>query len=398
MVNQMCVTQIWLLVAELHGEYTRHFVPGGLGGAEPVYGRKPQSDRRLEDRMSWSRRRLPNPKDRGIDMKLPIFALVSAAVLGQGVSAQAETTFGQALMNRLTGVAASEAKSIEVGPTLLLSDLEQAQADQSKTGVVPVGYDCAEPSCAAGCDSGCDSWFNAKMCPGTGAFGGDSRFAASLGFNHDVFFGNYTTLFAGYAINERVDVTFYSILWHTDFFSQFGLGNGSQIPGTGLWTEFGAGLNFKLMDGALNVNPQFGILNGALLSGFGDPKVFDGVVPNLTVSYDETFVESEFYMGYYVGVRGVTQNDYLHWWYNFGVKPWGDCNDWKSILSTGIHYEMLRQTEGGNAPINLYSWIGPYFQVALPNGLGMRYSAGWNVDDNVGLGRNFYKVNLTYDF
>jgi hypothetical protein len=65
---------------------------------------------------------------------------------------------------------------------------------------------------------------------------------------------------------------------------------------------------------------------------------------------------------------------------------------------------MLRQTGGfANVPTqddayNLYSWIGPYFQVALPNGLGMRYSAGWNVDDNLGLGDNFYKVNLTYDF
>jgi hypothetical protein len=300
----------------------------------------------------------------------------------------------------MTGVAASEAKAVEVGPTLMLSDLEDAQADQSKTGVVPVGYDCAEPSCAAGCDSGCGSWFSSKMCPGTGAFGGDSRFAASLGFNQDTFFGNYTTLFAGYAINETVDVTFYSILWHSP-------GLGFAAPGFGLWTEFGGGLNFKAMDGALNINPQIGVLNGGLLSQSIQPVVFDGVVPNLTTSYGDDFLESEFYMGYYIGTRGRAtagnpQLDFLHWWYNVGVKPWGDCNDWKSVLSTGLHYEMLRNTRSGGTagfnPSNVYSWVGPYFQVTMPNGLGMRYSAGWNVDNKQVQGTNFYKVNLTYDF
>jgi hypothetical protein len=340
-------------------------------------------------------------------MKLSILALFSAAVVGQGINAHAEATFGEQLMSRFTGRAVYEAKTSEMGPVVLLSEVEESQtaAESAATGVVPVSS-CADPCC----DSGCDSWFGRSVAPGTGAFGGDSAFAASLGFNQDTFFGNYTTLFAGYAINERVDVTFYSILWHTDFFSQGTLrAGGTGIDGTGLWTEFGAGLNFKALDGALNINPQLGILNGALLTAGGTPKVFDGVVPNLTVSYGDTFLESEFYMGYYVGTRGTpvgsVNNDYLHWWYNIGFKPWGDSNDWKSILSTGLHYEMLRQTAGyenatppGTEALNLYSWIGPYFQVALPNGLGMRYSAGWNVDDNVALGDNFYKVNLTYDF
>lgn len=327
-------------------------------------------------------------------MKLSILALFSAAVVGQGVNAHAEGTFGETLVNRFTGRAVYEAKTSEMGPVVLLSEVEETEA-AAASGVVPVSHGCADPCC----DTGCDSWFGKAVAPGTGAFGGDSAFAASLGFNQDIFFGNYTTLFAGYAINERVDVTFYSILWTTDFFSQSTAGG---IESTGLWTEFGGGLNFKAMGGALNINPQFGILNGALLSNFGDPKVFDGVVPNLTVSYGDTFLESELYMGYYVGARnapvGTDNNDYLHWWYNVGVKPWGDSNDWKSILSTGLHYEMLRQTGGAPDPLNLYSWIGPYFQVALPNGLGMRYSAGWNVDDNLGLGGDFYKVNLTYDF
>lgn len=322
-------------------------------------------------------------------MKLSILALFSAAVVGQGVNAHAEGTFGETLVNRFTGRAVYEAKTSEMGPVVLLSEVEETEA-AAASGVVPVSHGCADPCC----DTGCDSWFGKSVAPGTGAFGGDSAFAASLGFNQDTFFGNYTTLFAGYAVNERVDVTFYSILWHST-----GLGFGE---GFGLWTEFGGGLNFKAMDGALNINPQIGILNGGLLSGFNQPNVFDGVVPNLTVSYGDDFLESEFYMGYYVGTRGPQQLDFLHWWYNFGVKPWGDSNDWKSTLSTGVHYEMLRQTEDTAKAAfdsnNVYSWVGPYFQVAMPNGLGMRYSAGWNVDNKAAMGDNFYKVNLTYDF
>jgi hypothetical protein len=338
-------------------------------------------------------------------MKLSILALFSAAVVGQGINAHAEATFGEKLMSRFTGSAVYEAKTSEIGPVVLLSEVEESQTatDSAATGVVPVSS-CADPCC----DTGCDSWFGRSVAPGTGAFGGDSAFAASLGFNQDTFFGNYTTLFAGYAINDFVDVTFYSILWHRN-----GLGFGTAIEdangvdanvqgGFGLWTEFGGGLNFKAMDGALNINPQIGILNGGLLSGFNQANVFDGVVPNLTMSYADDFLESEFYMGYYVGTRGPNQSDFLHWWYNFGVKPWGDSDDWKSIISTGVHYEMLRQTENTAVAAfdanNVYSWVGPYFQVAMPNGLGMRYSAGWNVDNKAAVGDNFYKVNLTYDF
>jgi len=331
-------------------------------------------------------------------MKSTIFTLFSALILTQGVNVHAEGIFAKTFRSKLNQPASADIQFATLennsDPTEANSQNMAASADAN---ILQASY--CETGCAANpCDSACGSWFGDKMAPGTGAFGGDSRFAASLSFNQDVFFGNYTFAAAGYALNNAVDVTFYSILWHTDFFSQ-GLVGG--IDGTGLWTEFGGGLNFKLMDGALNINPQFGILNGALLSAFGPPKVFDGVVPNITATYDDTIIESEFYMGYYIGARsapvGSFNNDYLHWWYNAGIRPWGDSNDWKSIVSTGLHYEMLRQTAPGTAQ-NLYSWIGPYFQVALPNGFNMRYSAGWNVDDNVGLGDNFYKVNIGFDF
>jgi hypothetical protein len=270
--------------------------------------------------------------------------------------------------------------------------------------VAPVGHQvyygseeaCAGPHCGpCGEPGGCSKWL-----PGTGAFGGDSPFAATLEFNQDTFFGFYANFTGAYAINELTDITFYSILWTSDFFAQGpgGLNGPIGIDSVGLWTEFGGGLNFKFMEGALNINPQIGILNGALLSGFGSPKTFEGVVPNLTINYSDTFYESEFYMGYYLATRGDRDaaNDYLHWWFNTGIKPWGDFNDWRQILSTGVHYEQLRRT-GVVGSSNLYQWLGPYVQFALPNGLSARFSAGWDVD--VGnFGDDFYKVNIVYSF
>lgn len=243
-------------------------------------------------------------------------------------------------------------------------------------------------------------WFEQDFGPGGGAFGGSSVVGGELSFNHDVFFGAYTTAGAGVALNERVDATAYAILWHTDFFSQGTLNPTSGNPfGTGLWTEFGGGLNFKRLGGKLNINPQVGVLNGALLSGGGLPRAFEGVVPNLTVNYNGDRLESEFYMGYYVGTQGSVNNDYLHWWTNVGFKPWGGYDDWKSTLSVGAHYENLNQTQGA-ATGDIYNWIGPYMQIKLPNNFSIRYSAGWNTQTGPlnGLGENFYKLNLVYSF
>lgn len=326
-------------------------------------------------------------------MKLTIIGIFSALILTHGVSVNAEGIFANAFRSKLKTNASADIQFVA---------LESETGDQ-RDSAMPVDSNVQQVSYCeeASCDSGCDSWFSEEMCPGTGAYGGDSRFSATIGFNQDVFFGNYTTAAAGYAVNEKVDVTVYSILWHTDFFSQGPGGlNGIGIDGTGLWTEFGGGLNFKMWDGSLNVNPQFGILNGALLSsggGTNEPVVFDGFVPNLTANYGDGVLESQLYAGYYIGARGADQNDFIHWWYNAGVKPWGNCNSWTSTLSMGLHYEMLNQTAPGSAD-NLYQWLGPYFQVALPNGFTARYSAGANVDDSVGLGDNFYKVNIGYSF
>lgn len=328
-------------------------------------------------------------------MKLSTLTLLSALVVGPVTQASADSLFSKLFQSRSTG---------EKAPLNISEQAEELSRVELATFEAPSGAVALASHNGCGvdyCDSGCGSGLFAKVCPGTGAYGGDSLFAGTIGLNQDIFFGNYTTVYGGYAITDRMDFTFYSILWNTDLFvaGPGGLFGPGGSDGIGLWTEFGAGVNFKRMGGALNINPQLGILNGMLLSGarFGNAKAFEGVVPNITVNYDDTFTEAEFYMGYYLATRSprADQSDFLHWWINAGIKPWGDSNDWKQIISTGLHYENLRATAGDAA--NLYAWLGPYVQFSLPNGLGARFSAGWDVDRKQ-FGDDFYKVNVTYDF
>ena len=214
--------------------------------------------------------------------------------------------------------------------------------------------------------------------------------SSRLELNQDSFFGFQPTLYAFYEINPVLDFSFYSILWTTPDFSAFG-------GGQGLWTEVGLGVRLKFLDNTWSVNPQIGILNGSLLSGATRHLPLEGYVPNIRVNHSDTFSEGEFYMGYYVAARDPRQNDFLHWWINAGVKPFGDRDDWLSIFAVGVHFEHLRLTRsrGGN-PTDVYMWVGPYFQAAVSNRLSLRFSAGWDLDGDIAPG--FYKSNIVFTF
>jgi hypothetical protein len=215
--------------------------------------------------------------------------------------------------------------------------------------------------------------------------GNPGNFSFQVGLNQDVFFGFYPTLAGSYSLNPSTDFTFYGILWTTPSFSH------AAPSGFGLWTEFGAGLNFNLLDNQLSVNPQIGFTHGSLLSSAlqGRPVVGDGIVPNLTANLNTASLEGEFYGGYYAALRniGEVQLDYLHYWLNAGVKI-------GPVLSVGAHYEQLRNTKvtGGEAS-NVYQWIGPYAQIALPNGHSIRFSGGPDVVKSNETA-DFYKLTL----
>lgn len=218
-----------------------------------------------------------------------------------------------------------------------------------------------------------------------------SPFSAMLTLRQDIFFGFYPMLQAGYNINKRVQFTFYGLLWTTPSFSVDGTG------GQGLWTEAGVGLSFLNDDRTWSINPQIGVLNGVLLSGSERAQAFEGIVPTLTINNNDTFTEAELYFGYYLATASPRQNDFVHWWANGGVKPFGDSGDWKSIFSVGTHFEQLWLARSRTASgTNIYTWLGPYVQCRFPNNLNLRLSAGWDLQGEIS--GSFYKASIGLSF
>jgi hypothetical protein len=227
--------------------------------------------------------------------------------------------------------------------------------------------------------------------------------------NQDNFFGFYPAFSGALPVNETMDFTFYGILWTKP---AFGLGLVNQ--GDDLWTEFGAGVNFNLLEGNLTVNPQIGVTNGALLSGgartpgvvngIGEEVIAptttgsrfaDGIVPSLTVNYSDDSFEAQLYAGYYAALRqrnGDAALDFLHTWVNAGYK-------FSSLVSAGAHYELLsntRNTYPGGSTATVYQWVGPYVQFTLPKGYFARFTAGADVQE--GASGDFFKVNVGFSF
>jgi len=238
-----------------------------------------------------------------------------------------------------------------------------------------------------------------SLSPASGqAPSGEQRASYRISLNQDVFFGFYPTLAANYKANDRLDWTVYSIIWTTP---SFGTGGGS-----GLWTEFGSGVNIKTLDGKLTFTPQLGFLNGKLLSNGSFPMALEGIVPNITSNLSTTRAEGEFYLGRYTATRrgktrtgaGVLaavpiQNNFLHYWVNGGARL-------SRLLSAGLHYEQLDSSpDGTGAPpsAGVYKWFGPYVQANFGN-LSVRITAGPDVmsrapgDGN----QSFYKLSASW--
>jgi hypothetical protein len=200
----------------------------------------------------------------------------------------------------------------------------------------------------------------------------------SVAVNQDNFFGFHVISQVAIPLGDLIDLTFYGIQWTRP---GFGAGGG----GADLWTEWGLGASFDLLEGDLSINPQFGVLNGTLLSGSNRAFVFEGVVPNLTATYGGDLFEGQIYAGFYLATRdqgGSTRNDFIHYWVNAGVI----VVDW---LSAGVHWEHLVQTRGTRDDNDVYQWIGPYLEAKADVGF-LRFVAGVDVaPDDVS---DFYKL------
>ena len=229
----------------------------------------------------------------------------------------------------------------------------------------------------------------------------DERFSVVL--NQDAFFGFYPTFNGLIPVGDNVDFSFYGIMWTTDAFAT--AVPGAVVPnlGSDLWTEFGIGANVLLNDGKLQIKPQVGLTNGALLSrGVRGPNAVptgtggnfaDGIVPSLTVNYADSTFEAEYYGGYYAALTNRNDAgalDFLHTWINAGYK-------FSSNVSAGAHYELLSntRTKGGGTAV-VYQWLGPYVQFSLKKGFFARFTAGADIEE--GGDGDFYKLAVGMSF
>ncbi|SFW14152.1 hypothetical protein SAMN05216414_102126 [Nitrosovibrio sp. Nv17] len=233
-----------------------------------------------------------------------------------------------------------------------------------------------------------------------------SKFHGGVTLKQDAFFGFQTILDAGYEITDHIDFTFYSWLWTSPNFGRSRVisgPNGTQVDagGNGLWTEVGMGLNFHFLQRRISINPQVGILNGALLSsqviGRGI-RAAEGVVPSLTINYDDDYFTGQGYIAYYAAIRDERARDFIHNWVNVGVKPALFNLRNIPISSVGVHWEHLRfhvDRIDGN-PGTLYNWIGPYVEFALPLHLALRFAAGVDLKGDVA--DEFYQASIKMHF
>lgn len=125
----------------------------------------------------------------------------------------------------------------------------------------------------------------------------------------------------------------------------------------------------------------------------GDGIVFDGIVPNITINYEDDQYLAQYYGGYYATARernGILANDFLHTWANAGYK-------WSKYVSTGVHWELLENTRStSGSPSTVYHWIGGFIGFTFGDGLFARFTAGADIeDDSPG---NFYKMTVGYSF
>jgi hypothetical protein len=209
-----------------------------------------------------------------------------------------------------------------------------------------------------------------------------------VSLNSDQFFGFYPFFQGAYSVSDKVDFTFYGLLW-----------SGGTGGGWGNWTEFGLGLNFEVVDG-LSINPQVGVLGGNLLSsGAAGSSVFgDGIVPNLTINLDKEKIEGQIYGGYYAPLRNEAPSNgttlsFLHYWANVGYKV-------SPFFSFGAHFEHLVNTGGSNVTesSDVYQWLGPYIQFSKPGGGPFaRLSAGADLYDGGG-NDSFFKLTTGFSF
>jgi len=196
-----------------------------------------------------------------------------------------------------------------------------------------------------------------------------------------IFFGNFET-------NKDFDITMYSIFWTN---GAFGNGNGND-----LLFEVAAGLGFKFLDKKLYVNPSLGFASGKWLSNDTETKVGEGLIPSLYVNYNDDIFDIEGFLEYYKSIRDnddIQTRDFILNWLAPGIKAG------KRVV-VGAYYETLDITRNEDGPNNvqIYQWLGGSLKLKFDKGIAFRVSAGSNLNTDVGLSDEFYRVSAFIPF
>lgn len=203
-------------------------------------------------------------------------------------------------------------------------------------------------------------------------------FAITL--QQDPAFGFYPGAFGSIGLSDNLSFTFYGI-----FFTQEALGigfGGQPAAGGKLFTEFGVGLNYSMLDGCLNINPSIGIDGGNYASGGGRVVIGDCIVPEITFSYAKNDFKCSATLICWKGFRKEGN-----------VTPYLDLLEYVIIptynvsnhFAVGLYYDhFFTRFDNSNNPTSYslkgtystYHWLGPLVKITLKSGTSLAFTAG----------------------
>lgn len=200
-----------------------------------------------------------------------------------------------------------------------------------------------------------------------------------LTFNQDINFGFYTIATGYIPIQKKLDFVFYGDFYTNPSFT--------ANNGTGLWTEFGVGLNFKIKK-KLQVNPAIGLTNGRLLSAGEQPTMGEGIAPNININYNSKRFTIQSFGAYYIALQRLSDNAN-----NFFIYSISSGIHITPKVSFGGHFEHIYLYElEKNNEYTLYRWLGAYVQFSILDKYNLRFTGG---SDNANRGTDtFYKMVL----
>ena len=230
-----------------------------------------------------------------------------------------------------------------------------------------------------------------------------STYTVSL--SQDPAFGFYPSVNAAIPLSNTTALTFYGIFWTSAATASHST---SADIGLNLMTEFGVGMNFTMMDGALNINPSIGFGNGLYQSGSARPVVADNIVPNVYASYVSGNFSLSFGGVAWMAMRkeGPVQIDM----YDYNISPMVAVH---KNIAVGLYLDhylyTTKQTVKGKDESETatgYFWLGPCIKLNVAKSATVSFMAGLdlvdqfndNLADDDKIIKDFYKLTTSISF